>query len=84
MAAIVNVGGVQFGGSSNQVGLFNGQNMQNAWNANSGNISNYGTAMGQMSVQYAWVAVMNNWMPVAEPVIDSDFKNNGTPMLEGP
>ena len=30
MASVVNLGGVQFGGSSNQVGVYNRKNMQNA------------------------------------------------------
>ncbi|MDQ0189656.1 hypothetical protein JI721_09235 [Alicyclobacillus cycloheptanicus] len=84
MAAIVNIGGFQFGGSSNGVGVFSGQNMQNAWDANSPNTSNYGTQMGQMSAQYAVWAVLNDWMWIGQPVLDNDIKNNGAPMLEGP
>lgn len=84
MAAIVNLGGVNFGGSSNQVGVFNGQNMQNAWDANASNISSMGTLMGQFSVQYAWVTNVNTWMVSGQPILDNDIKNNGTPMIEGP
>jgi len=84
MAAIVNLGGVSFGGATNQVGVFNGQNMQNAWDSNAGNISVTGTLMGQFSAQYSVISNMNNWMGLGEPIIDNDIKNNGTPMIVGP
>jgi hypothetical protein len=84
MAAVVNLGGVQFGGSSNGVGVYNGQNMQNAWDTNSPNTSNLGTIMGQFSLQVNFVALMNNNMPIGQPILDNDFKTNGTPMVEGP
>lgn len=84
MAAIVNIGGFQFGGSSNGVGVYSGQNMQNAWDTNSPNTSNFGTQMGQMDVQYSGVAILNDWMFVGQPVFDNDIKSNGAPMIEGP
>ncbi|MCL6547741.1 MAG: hypothetical protein K6T30_02400 [Alicyclobacillus sp.] len=84
MAAIVNLGAVQFGGSSNGVGVFNGQNMQNAWDANSPNISVAGTMYGQAELAWNVWLVMNNWMPVGQPVLDNDIKDNASPQLEGP
>lgn len=84
MAAVVNLGAVQFGGSSNQVGVFNGQNMQNAWDSNSPNLSATGTLMGQFSAQWSVAAVVNAFMPVGQPVFDNDLKDNGSPQLEGP
>lgn len=84
MAAVVNLGGIQFGGSSNQVGVFSGQNMQNGWDANSPNASVFGALMGQWSVQWSGAAPFYNLMPGGQPVIDNDLKNNASPLLEGP
>lgn len=84
MAAIVNIGGFQFGGSSNGVGVYSGQNMQNAWDANSPNTSNFGTQMGQMDVMISAWAMLNDWMFIGQPVFDNDIKNNADPMLQGP
>ncbi|MCL6445427.1 MAG: hypothetical protein K6T83_18540 [Alicyclobacillus sp.] len=84
MAAFVNVGAIQFGGSSNGVGVFNGQNMQNAWDANSPNTSNFGTIMGQLDLQYAALAIFNNGMALGQPVFDNDIKENAAPQVEGP
>jgi len=84
VAAFVNVGAVQFGGSSNQVSVFNGQNMQNAWDSHSPNVSTTGTAMGQLDMQNTGVAFLNNIMGIGQPIVDPDFKNNGAPMVVGP
>ncbi|WP_026962333.1 hypothetical protein [Alicyclobacillus herbarius] len=84
MAAIVNLGGIVFGGSSNQVGVFSGQNMQNGWDANSPNLSLLGTNYGQFAFEYTMFGALNTWMAVGQPTLDNDLKNNATPMLEGP
>ncbi len=84
MAAFVTVGGVQFGGSSNQVGVFNGQNMQNGWDSNASNTSLLGTLMGQFSVGFALVAPFINVQPGGQPIFDNDLKNNASPLVEGP
>lgn len=84
MAAVVNLGGVQFGGSSNQVGVFNGQNMQNGWDANSPNTSVLGTMYGQLSWQGTWFAPLYNFAPGNQPTFDNDLKDNVSPLLQGP
>lgn len=84
MAAFVNVGGIVYGGSSNQVGTYNGQNMQNGWDANSPNLSLFGTMMGPMDVQWSGFSQFNNGMLVGQPTLDSDIKNNASPLAEGP
>lgn len=83
MAAFVSFGGVMFGGSSNQIGVYSGQIMQNGWDSNSPNLSLYGTAMGQWCWQGAAVAQFNAFTPATDDVIDNDFKVNVAPMLEG-
>ncbi len=84
MAAFVSfVGGVQFGGSSNQVGVWSGQNMQNAWDSNSPNTSAMGTLMGQFSAQFG-AAPLYNFQPGGQPVFDNDLKDNVSPQLQGP
>jgi hypothetical protein len=84
MGAIVNVGGIAFGGSSNQVGVFSGQNMQSGWDSNSPNLSTLGTLMGSGSLQYVYIAGSNNWMLIGQPTNDNDLKNNASPLIEGP
>ena len=83
MAAFVGTGPIMFGGSSNGVGVFNGQNMQNAWDANSPNTSVNGTMMGQLDVQNAMWAILNNVTGVLQPIFDNDIKDNA-PQVEGP
>jgi hypothetical protein len=80
MAAVVNLGGIQFGGSSNQVGVYNGQNMQNGWDSNSPNASVLGPLMGQWSFQWAGAAPFLNVMPGGQPTFDNDIKNNASPL----
>lgn len=84
LAAFVNVGGIIFGGSSNQVGSYSGQNMQNGWDSNSPNLSLMGTQMGQMSVQWTAFSQLNSGMVVGQPVFDNDLKDNASPLLQGP
>lgn len=83
MPAFVNLGGIQFGGSSNQVGVYSGQNMQNGWDSNSPNLSLFGTAMGQYCWQGSEIAVLNAIAPGTDNVIDNDVKVNGSPLLQG-
>ncbi len=84
MAAFVTVGGVQFGGSTSQVGVYNGQNMQNGWDSNSPNTSSLGTLLGQFSVEYAISAPLYNFQPGGQPIFDNDIKHNISPSMEGP
>ncbi len=84
MAAFVTVGCVQFGGSTNQVGVFNGQMNQNGWDANSPNTSAMGVHLGQFSIEFAGFAPLINIQPGGQPVFDNDLKNNLSPNLEGP
>lgn len=82
MAAICNTGGVIFGGSSNQVGVFDGQNMQNGWDSHSPNLSVLGTVMGQFDYQVVPITQLNNAMGVGQPIIVQNVKNNGSPVVE--
>ncbi len=84
MAAIITVGGIQFGGSTNQVGVFNGQNMQNGWDSNSPNTSVLGSLLGQFSLEFVFAAPFYNIQPGGQPVFDNDLKNNASPLAEGP
>lgn len=84
LAAVVNLGGVQFGGSSNQVGVYNGQNMQNGWDSNSPNMSVFGAAMGQLCLQGAWLAPFYAFTPGSQTIFDNDLKDNASPLLQGP
>ncbi|MCL6517681.1 hypothetical protein [Alicyclobacillus sp.] len=85
MAAFINLGAVVFGGAnSNQVLVASGQNIQNAWDSHSPNLSNLGTVMGSGSLQWVGSAWFNNWMPVGQPITDPDLKNNGNGLLQGP
>ncbi len=84
MAAVVNIGGLQFGGSSNQVGVYNGQNMQNAWDSNSPSTSATGTLNGMGSTKIVGAAVLYNYALAGQALIDSDIKNNASPAAEGP
>lgn len=84
MAGFVNIGGIVYGGSANQVGTFNGQNMMPGWDSHAPNISNLGTLMGQLSLQGTSVAVLNNGMTIGQPIVDQDVKDNASPLAEGP
>ena len=84
MAAIVNKGFIQFGGSSNQVGVFSGQNMQNGWDSHSPNLSVLGTMLGPFSVQAAAFAQLNNSMLVGQPILSQELKDNASPLFQGP
>ena len=83
MAAIVNLGFIQVGSVSNDVGVFSGQNIQSGWDSHSPNVSNLGTLMGALSAEFTFVSVMNTWTAIGQPVVDADIKSNG-PMVEGP
>ena len=83
MAAFVTVGAIAFGGVSNDVGVFTGQNMQNGWDSHSPNLSVMGVMMGNMDIEWAGLAQLNNAMPIGQPIVDSDIKNNA-PMVQGP
>lgn len=84
MASVVNLGAIQLGSATNNIGFFNGQNIQNAWDSHSPNLSNMGTLMGSFSVEFTCVALFSNIMPIGQPIIDSDIKNNASPSIEGP
>jgi hypothetical protein len=81
MAGFVTVVSVEFGGSSNGVGVYNGQNMQNAWDVNSPNVSGGGTTMGQYTIKNEAFIILNNTTGVSQPVVDSDLKGNA-PQIE--
>lgn len=83
MPALVSIGMIQIGSASNQVAVFSGQNMQNAWDSNAANISTLGTLMGQYSIEYSRIAVMNNMMRSGQPLIDCDTKLNDAPLMQG-
>lgn len=84
MSAIVNLGGIQFGGSTNQIGVYNGQNMQNAWDSNSPSMSVGGPLEGMCSTKIIGTAVLYNYSIAGQALFDSDIKNNASPVAEGP
>ena len=84
MPAFVTIGPLQIGSASNQVGLFSGQNMQNAWDSHSPNVSTMGVMMGQSCTQWTGFAPFYNWMLMGQPLLDSDVKVNYAPLIQGP
>ncbi len=84
MPAVVNVGGVQFGESAHQVGVYNSQNTQSAWNSNFPEISVLVPLEGIHSFEVAGTAIFYNHMPGGQTLFDSDIKNNASPVWEGP
>ncbi|MCL6632043.1 MAG: hypothetical protein K6T63_05355 [Alicyclobacillus herbarius] len=83
MPAFVQIGQLNIGGASNCVGVFSGQNMQNNWDANSPTVNAMGTMSGNASQKIALVAFVEDRWWLGQPVIDTDIKNNASPMITG-
>lgn len=83
MPAFVSIAGIVFGGASNQVGAFNGQNIQNAWDSHAPNISAAGSSLGQYTVKHVANAILYNNMLIGQPTMDADWKDNGSPQWQG-
>lgn len=83
MAAMVSIGTIAIGGSSNCTGIFSGQNMQNNWDSHAPNISSLGTMMGTWNYTNVYLARLDNQSVFNQPIYDQDSKTNASPMWMG-
>lgn len=79
MSALVQIGHVQIGGASNQVGVFDGQNMQIAWDSHSPGVSALGIMMGRYNATSCMHASVLIQTAVGQPIVDNDIKLNASP-----
>ncbi|MDQ0189657.1 hypothetical protein JI721_09240 [Alicyclobacillus cycloheptanicus] len=84
MPAVVSIGFIHVGGTSNCAGIFSGQNMQNDWDANSPAMSVLGTTLGNGNLKSAYLAQLRNEALLGQPTYDQDIKCNGSPTWIGP
>ncbi|MBX5437292.1 MAG: hypothetical protein IRZ33_08745 [Alicyclobacillaceae bacterium] len=72
----IQLGRIQSGGWSDNVGVFSGQNIQNSWDSHTPSASAYCTLMGDANSASCTVCWMWDASIFSQPTFDSDVKGN--------
>lgn len=77
------LGSIQSGGWSDNVGIFSGQNIQNAWDAHSASTNSVGGQFGDLNLTTCFYSLLSMKTVYSQPTYDNDFKGNNSPMSMG-
>jgi len=79
----VQLGSIQSASWSDNVGVFSGQNIQNAWDSHAPSASSFGSMMGDFNYASCYLSLMYNRSVYGQPTYDADVKGNLSTLVIG-
>ncbi|MCL6632042.1 MAG: hypothetical protein K6T63_05350 [Alicyclobacillus herbarius] len=79
----VQLGAIHSGGWIDNVGIFTGQNIQNAWDSHSPTTVAFGVSMGDANRSHCHFAWVQSRSIYGQPIYDGDWKGNHSPLTIG-
>ncbi|MCL6547739.1 MAG: hypothetical protein K6T30_02390 [Alicyclobacillus sp.] len=79
----VQLGAIQSGGWSDNVGVFSGQNIQNSWDSHTPSASSWGALLGDANTAACLVCWMYDVSLLGQPTFDGDVKGNQSALVIG-
>lgn len=79
----VQLGAIQSGGWSDNVGIFTGQNIQNSWDSHTTDASACSGIFGDWGRSSCMYAYLTNRSVYGQPIFDADIKGNHSTLTIG-